>query len=239
MLQFASDGHGRFAPLINASKLHQGALAGLSEEQKKAALHILSSRDTVTGIVGRAGSGKTRMMRQTVEAISSATDKKVFTFAPSAQASRKVLAEEGFKDATTLETLLRNERMQGQVKGQILWVDEAGLISSNDMRRLMDIAGRGGNRVILSGDYTQHASVEAGDAFRLLEQEAGVKLARLTEVRRQTEPGYKRAVEAIAGGSGKAAQKGFDALDKHGLCYRGKRRGPPPASGQRLPAGDG
>ncbi len=70
--------------------------------------------------------------------------------------------------------------------------------------------------MILSGDYTQHSSVEAGDAFRLLEKEAGVRLARLTEVRRQTEPGYKKAVESISEGTGQAAQKGFDALDKMG-----------------------
>ena len=29
-------------------------------------------------------------------------------------------------------------------------------------------------------------------------------------------PGYKKAVEAISQGTGKAAQKGFDALDKMG-----------------------
>jgi ATP-dependent exoDNAse (exonuclease V) alpha subunit len=98
----------------------------------------------------------------------------------------------------------------------MLWIDEAGLVSGRDMRRLFDVAEKNGNRVILSGDYTQHSSVEAGDAFRLLEKEAGVRLARLTEIRRQTEPGYKKAVEAIAQGTGRAAQKGFDALNKMG-----------------------
>ena len=192
------------------------SLAGLSEEQRKAAMHILTSRDTVTGIVGKAGTGKTRMMRATVDAIERETDKKVFTFAPSSQASRGVLAKEGFKDATTLETLLKSEKLQAQVKGQIIWVDEAGLVSNRDMKRLMDVAKKQGSRVVLSGDYTQHASVAAGDAFRLLEQEAGVRLAKLTQVRRQTEAGYKKAVESIAQGSGKAAQKGFDALDAMG-----------------------
>ncbi len=246
MLQFAKDGQRKFQPIVAGTdekrfssplkllsdessgsglashdpfKKAEGAwesLAGLSEEQKKAAMHVLNSRDQVTGIVGKAGTGKTRMMRATVDAIHGETDKKVFTFAPSSQASRGVLAKEGFKDATTLETLLRSEKMQEQVKGQIIWVDEAGLVSSRDMKRLMDVAKKGNSRVILSGDYTQHSSVEAGDAFRLLEKEAGVKLARLTEVRRQTEPGYKKAVEAISQGSGKAAQKGFDALDRMG-----------------------
>ena len=216
MLQFAKDGQRQCRPLLHAEDLPEDALHGLSDEQRKAALHVLTSRDTVTGIVGKAGTGKTRMMRATVDVIEGQAGKKVFAFAPSAQASRGVLAKEGFKDATTLETLLKSEKLQDRVKGQIIWVDEAGLVSSRDMKRLMDVVMRSGSRVILSGDYTQHASVEAGDAFRLLEQEAGVRMARLTEVRRQTQPGYKKAVEAIAKGSGQAAQKGFDALNRMG-----------------------
>ena len=214
MLQFAKDGQRKQQPLLK--ELDKDTLAGLSEEQRKAALHILTSRDTVTGIVGKAGTGKTTMMRATRDALESQPGRHIYAFAPSAQASRGVQRKEGFKDADTLEMLLRNEKMQEKTKGQILWVDEAGLISSKDMRRLMDLAKKNGNRVILTGDYTQHSSVEAGDAFRLLEKEAGVKLARLTEVRRQTTPGYKKAVEDISKGSPKAAQKGFDALDKAG-----------------------
>ena len=101
-------------------------------------------------------------------------------------------------------------------------MDEAGLISSRDGRRLFDLAKRNGNRVILSGDYSQHSSVEAGDFYRLIEKEGGVKLARLTEIRRQTDPRYKKAVEAISEGSGKAAQKGFDVLDKMGSIIEAK-----------------
>lgn len=214
MLQFAKDGQRKFKPFVTT--VDNDALAGLSEEQRKAALHILKSRDTVTGIVGRAGTGKTTMMRATRDVLESEPGRHVYAFAPSAQASRGVLKKEGFKDAETLEMLLVNEKMQEKTKGQILWIDEAGLVSSKDMRRLMDVAKRNNNRVILTGDYTQHSSVEAGDAFRLLEKEAGVRLARLTEIRRQTDPQYKKAVEAISNGSGKAAQKGFDALDKMG-----------------------
>jgi len=216
MLQFAKDGQRKFRPFAEPKKTLGDALAGLSGEQKKAAEHILGSRDTVTGVVGKAGTGKTRMMRATVDALQSESGLKVFVFAPSSQASRGVLKKEGFKDAETLEMLFKNEKLQAQTRGQVLWVDEAGLVSSVDMRRLMDVAKKNGNRVILSGDYTQHASVEAGDAFRLLEKEAGVTLARLTEIRRQKEPGYKKAVEAISEGTGRAAQKGFDALDRMG-----------------------
>jgi conjugative relaxase-like TrwC/TraI family protein len=216
-LQFAKDGQRKQKPLVNrGGEKYTGSdplLSGLSDEQRKAALHVLTSRDTVTGIVGKAGTGKTTMMRATRDVIES-QGLHVFAFAPSSQASRGVLAKEGFKDAETLAMLLKNTKLQEKTKGQVLWVDEAGLVSSRDMRKLMDIAKKNDNRVILSGDYTQHSSVEAGDAFRVLEKEAGVKLARLTEVRRQTEPGYRKAVEQISKGTGRDAQKGFDALDR-------------------------
>ena len=213
-LQFALDGQRKQKPL--SANVDGETLAGLSAEQRKAALHILTGRDTVTGVVGKAGTGKTTMMRTTRDAIESVPGRHVFAFAPSSQASRNVLAKEGFKDAQTLAMLLKNEKLQEKTKGQILWIDEAGQVSSKDMRKLMDTAKRNDNRVILSGDYTQHASVEAGDAFRLLEKEAGVKLAKLTEIRRQKDPKYRKAVEQISKGTGRDAQKGFDALDKMG-----------------------
>jgi conjugative relaxase-like TrwC/TraI family protein len=139
MLQFAKDGQRKFSPFVDAAKMPADALAGLSEEQKKAALHVLTSRDTVTGVVGKAGTGKTRMMRTTIDALESESGQRVYVFAPSSQASRGVLKKEGFQNAETLEMLLKNEKLQAQTKGQVIWVDEAGLVSSKDMRRLMDV----------------------------------------------------------------------------------------------------
>src|ERR1700694_3334736 len=127
MLQFAKDGQRKFRPYVNEADAD--ALAGLSAEQKKAALHVLKSRDTVTGVVGKAGTGKTRMMRSTIDALEHGGGQKVFVFAPSSQASRGVLKKEGFANAETLEMLLKSEKLQSQAKGQVLWVDEAGLVS--------------------------------------------------------------------------------------------------------------
>jgi hypothetical protein len=218
MLQFARGGHDRFAPFRKGTV----ALPGLSEEQKSAALHVLLSRDRVTGIRGGAGTGKTRMMKTTIAAIEDGAEEpngfysKVFVFAPSAQASRGVLREEGFKNAETLERLLVDEKLQQETRGQVLWVDEAGMISSRSMQRLFDVARKQECRIILSGDYRQHASVEAGDSFRLLESEAGVRLAELRKIRRQKDPAYRKAVEEISSGTAKGAKKGFDRLERMG-----------------------
>jgi conjugative relaxase-like TrwC/TraI family protein len=213
MLQFAQDGHGKHAPLGDAN----AELPGLSEEQRRAARLILKSRDRVVGVRGGAGTGKSTMMKSTIEAMENGKQQReVFVFAPSAQASRGELKKAGFEGAETLEMLLRNEKLQQQTKGAVLWVDEAGLISSVDMKRLFDVAKQGGNRIVLSGDYRQHASVEAGDAFRLLESEAGVRLAELKEIHRQKDPEYKKAIQDISKGTASGAQKGFDRLDKMG-----------------------
>ncbi len=208
MLQFAKDGQRKFRPFVDA--VDSDNLKGLDDGQKKAVLHIARTRDQVTGISGRAGTGKTHTLRAVVSVIGQTQ-----MLAPSASAT-ETLRKEGFANAMTLERFLVDEKAQQAARGMPLLPDEAGLISSKDMRRLFDVAKRHGNRIILSGDYFQHSSVEAGDSFRLLEQEAGVKLARLTEIRRQEMPGYRKAVESISQGTAKAAKKGFDALDQMG-----------------------
>ena len=171
----------------------------LSKEQREAAEVILASRDLVTALKGGAGTGKTRMMQATVKAIEAA-GKQVFTFAPSAEASRGVLRSEGFKNAETVERLLIDPEMQQTVKGQVLWVDEAGLLSVKDMKRLFDVAQAQDARVVLSGDTRQHTGVARGDALRILEKDAGIKTAELSQIRRQTNETYRNAVQAISEG---------------------------------------
>lgn len=173
--------------------------AHLSKEQRDAALVILGSRDKVTALKGGAGTGKTTLIRETVKAIES-TGKQVFTFAPSADASRGTLRKEGFQNADTVERLLIDPKMQHSIKGQVLWVDEAGLLSVKDMKRLFDVAHAQNARVILSGDTAQHTAVARGDALRILERDAGIRTAELKEIRRQTNETYRAAVKAVSEG---------------------------------------
>jgi hypothetical protein len=171
VLNYAREGRGKYRKLggDKEAKLDPA----LSEEQREAAQLILNSRDAVTGLIGKAGTGKTRTTLATAEAIEKA-GKKVFAFAPSAKASRGVLRVEGFKDADTIEKLLTDADLQHQIHGQALWIDEAGLMSTPDMKRLFDLAKRQNARIILSGDSAQHSSVLRGDALRVLQRDAGL-----------------------------------------------------------------
>ena len=51
--------------------------------------------------------------------------------------------------------------MQEEARGQVVWVDEAGLLGTQDMARLFDMAGELKARVVLSGDRKQHRAVAA------------------------------------------------------------------------------
>ena len=197
MTQFAREGRGRY---IKLGGFEPPALdEELSKEQREAALKILGSRDRVTALKGGAGTGKTRMMQATVSAIES-TGKQVFTFAPSAEASRGVLRSEGFQNAETVERLLIDPKMQATVRNQVLWVDEAGLLSVKDMKRLFDVAKEQNARIVLSGDTNQHTAVFRGDALRILQRDAGLKTAELKQIRRQQNDDYREAVKAISEG---------------------------------------
>jgi conjugative relaxase-like TrwC/TraI family protein len=192
----------------------------LSAEQREAAELILGSRDTVTALKGGAGTGKTRMLLSTTAAIKT-TGKEVHPFAPSADAAA-VLQKEGFGEAATVERLLIDSEMQSKIRGQVLLVDEAGLLSVKDMKRLFDVAKQQNARLILVGDSAQHHGVTRGDALRLLEKDTGMKTAVLKDIRRQTNDDYRAAVKAISEGDAPGAEgstrleEGIKRLDDMG-----------------------
>lgn len=197
MIETVKRGRGRCAPMGKRSFVFDPG-ARLNGEQKAAVMHVLRSKDAVTGISGGAGTGKTTLMKEAVRGLEEG-GRKVFTFAPTAEAGRGVLRSEGFSDANTVAALLSSAQLQEQIKGQVVWIDEAGLMGAKTTAQVLKLAEAQKARVILSGDVGQHKAVERGDALRLLESRAGLKVARVTEIQRQKGT-YKDAVAAISRG---------------------------------------
>jgi hypothetical protein len=184
----------------------------LSQEQQGAVTHVLTSSDAVMLIAGRAGVGKTRTMREVVHAIES-TGKRVLVAAPTGMATHEVLRADGFTKATTVAHVLTNRDAKERLKGGVLWVDEAGLLSVPDLARLVRLVKECDARLLLTGDTRQHHSVTRGDAMRLLETHAGLPIAELKEIRRQQTPQYREAADALSKGD---LVSGFKALDAMG-----------------------
>jgi conjugative relaxase-like TrwC/TraI family protein len=183
----------------------------LSKDQVKAVHAVLNSKDTVAGIIGDAGAGKTTIMPELIRGIEAAGGS-VHACAPSTSA-KAVLHDKVTPQADTLQKLLADAKLQEQMKGKVIIVDEAGFISSKQMRDLSELAGRNYNRVILVGDPKQHTSVEAGDAFRAMIKYGNLQVCRLQEIQRQKDPVYKEAVRELARGN---VLKSFEHFEARG-----------------------
>jgi conjugative relaxase-like TrwC/TraI family protein len=209
MLDFARQGRGTCRKL-GPDHDHEFKNKELAKGQVAAVLHVLNSRDRVILIRGAAGTGKTWMMREAVRAIEE-NGKSVVTLAPSADASRGVLRTEGFANAETVARFLVDTQMQEQARGQVVWIDEAGLMGTRQMGQVFDLAAKLKARVILSGDRRQHGSVQRGAALRLLEDHAGLRPAEIREIQRQ-DGEYRDVVYALSEGRVDAAFKELDRM---------------------------
>lgn len=204
MVELASKGRDKLKPLYTkAPKLT------LNDQQAKAVSHVLTTSNRVSIIRGAAGTGKTTLMKEAVQWMEKA-GKKVTVVAPTSQASRGVLKEEGFAEAETVAKLLTDTKLQEGLNDEVLWVDEAGLLGTKDMTALLEMAEKKNARLILGGDTRQHASVVRGDALRILNTVAGVKTAEVTRIYRQQVKEYRSAVEDLSKGNIATA---FDKLD--------------------------
>ena len=209
LIAVARDGRGQCDALNGAEAAADRR--GLSAGQQAAVKHVLSSPDRVMLIRGAAGAGKTTLMTEAAAAIERG-GRRVYAFAPSAAASRGVLRSEGFAQADTVARLLVDTRLQQETRGQVLWIDEAGLLGSKAMRQVFDLADRNDCRVILSGDRKQHGAVERGAVLKVLETQAGLPVAEVKEIMRQR-GADREAVALLADGR---TEEGFDRLDALG-----------------------
>ncbi|HZZ28032.1 MAG TPA: MobF family relaxase [Pirellulales bacterium] len=209
IIDFARSGRGTCRPFVTGTR--RCSRDWLNASQQSAVQHILQSRDRVILMHGAAGVGKTSLMQEAVEAIEQ-SGRKVLAFAPSADASRGVLRAAGFKDADTVARLLLDKKMQDKAKGQVLWIDEAGLLGSKTTAELFSLADRIDARVLLTGNRKQHGSVARGAMLKLLEEEAGLRPAEVKEIQRQSGQ-YKLAIKALSEGK---TGEGFARLDDLG-----------------------
>jgi conjugative relaxase-like TrwC/TraI family protein len=202
IIGFARQGKGAFRPLAPGKT---EGLEGLSDEQAAAVRHVWNSTDAVMLIRGGAGTGKTTAMTPALARLGSP----VVLVAPSADASRTVLREEGaknpnapaaFGEANTVAALLGDKDMQEQARHGIVWVDEAGLLPIDDLDKLCGLAKELDARIVLQGDPRQHKSVQRhGNMLNVLEEFAGLPVAKLTKIQRQKGE-YADAVAAIRDG---------------------------------------
>jgi len=170
----------------------------LSEEQRTAVRRLLSSGDGLEVVVGKAGSGKTMAL----EAARAAWVEAGFTVSGTALAARaaaELQACSGIGCDTVSAVILRLDRGE-PVFGpkEVLVVDEAAMVGTRALAKLVDAARCAQAKVVLVGDHRQLPEIEAGGAFAALARRLGA--AELIHNRRQDESWERTALDELRAG---------------------------------------
>lgn len=181
----------------------------ISGEQRDALERVTRGAD-LSLVVGYAGSGKSAMLGAAKEAWE-AKRLNVRGAALSGIAAENLEGGSGIQSRTlaSLEHAWAQGR-EGLSSSDVLVIDEAGLVGSRQMQRIVRHAESAGAKVVMVGDPEQLQAIEAGSAFRALAARHGA--AEITEVRRQHTEWQRQATRELA--TGRTEQ----AIDRYGAA---------------------
>jgi ATP-dependent exoDNAse (exonuclease V) alpha subunit len=92
-------------------------------------------------------------------------------------------------------------------------VDEAGMISSSQMKNLLEKAQQTNSRILLIGDTKQLAAVQAGSPFKLLQEQAQLPTVNINQNIRQQNFQLKEVVNLLSAGE---IKQGYQKLNEQG-----------------------
>ncbi|MBR1273322.1 Ti-type conjugative transfer relaxase TraA [Bradyrhizobium sp. AUGA SZCCT0283] len=190
----------------------------LSREQESALAHITDGRDLGI-VVGHAGTGKSAMLGLAREAWETA-GYEVRGVALSGITAENLESGSGISS----RTIASMEHGWGQGRdllttGDVLVIDEAGMVGTRQLERVLSHAAEAGAKVVLVGDPQQLQAIEAGAAFRSIHERHGG--AEIGEVRRQLDDWQQDATRDLATGRTGIA---LDAYGSHGMVHESQTR---------------
>jgi Ti-type conjugative transfer relaxase TraA len=182
-----------------AAALGRSSATGLdlSTAQRDALDHV-TRRGDLSLLVGYAGTGKSALLGVAREAWE-AQGYRVRGAALSGMAAESLEGGSGIPSRTlaSLEHAWGRDRDSLDHR-DVLVVDEAGLVGSRQLARVMANAQAAGAKVVMVGDAEQLQAIEAGAAFRALAERHGAY--ELTEVHRQEVDWQRDATRHLATG---------------------------------------
>ncbi|MDF7775698.1 Ti-type conjugative transfer relaxase TraA [Sphingomonas sp. AOB5] len=167
----------------------------LGGEQKAALGHITGPRDLAI-VTGYAGTGKSAMLSVARDAWNLA-GYEIQGLALSGIAAENLESGSGIASRTIASIELQWDQGRNLLTpNHVLVVDEAGMIGTRQMDRVISEAEKRGAKVVLVGDPEQLQAIEAGAAFRSVAERHGS--VEITEVRRQHENWQRDATRHLA-----------------------------------------
>nr|WP_138725226.1 Ti-type conjugative transfer relaxase TraA [Brucella intermedia] len=169
----------------------------LDLEQIEAIQHVTGDSG-IAAVVGLAGTGKSTLLAAARLAWESGHHR-VLGAALSGKAAEGLEESSAIRSRTLAawEHAWNNGRDQ-LMRGDILVIDEAGMVSSLQMARVLDAVEKAGAKVVLVGDAMQLQPIGAGAAFRAISER--ISSAELAGVRRQQDEWARDASKLFARG---------------------------------------
>jgi hypothetical protein len=190
----------------------------LSGEQANALAHVMDGGDLGI-VVGHAGTGKSAMLGVAREAWEAA-GYQVRGVALSGIAAENLESGSGIASRTIAS--IEHGWEQGRdllTSRDVLVIDEAGMVGTRQLERVLSHAAEAGAKVVLVGDPQQLQSIEAGAAFRSVHERHGG--AEIGEVRRQQEDWQRDATRDLANGKTGSA---LEAYRSRGMVHEARTR---------------
>jgi conjugative relaxase-like TrwC/TraI family protein len=198
--RMATEPRGEAGELVAARVI--AARPTLKPDQREMIRRLLSGREGIAVVVGEAGTGKSFATVACAEGWAQAGFE-LRAAAPTWRAVN-VLRGDGL-EATTVAGLLRDlDRGElGLSPRSVLLVDEAGMVGSEHLARVIDHANEAGAKLVLVGDPEQLGPIEAGGLFSAIAQRT--EPVHLEEVIRHNHELDRDAAKLIREGQGREA----------------------------------
>ncbi|GHD23542.1 Ti-type conjugative transfer relaxase TraA [Tianweitania populi] len=186
----------------------------LDAEQVDAVRHVTGD-SAISAVVGLAGAGKSTLL-DAARIAWEADGRRVVGTALAGKAAEGLEQSSGIKSRTIASWELAWADGRDKLrKGDVLVVDEAGMVSSEQLARVLKIVEDAGAKAVLVGDPMQLQPIQAGAAFRAIVERIG--FAELTGVRRQRKQWARDASRLFARGK---VEEALDAYAQHDRIHQ-------------------
>ncbi|MBA2312960.1 MAG: relaxase domain-containing protein [Actinobacteria bacterium] len=185
----------------------------LYADQRAMVGRLTTSGQGVEVVVGKAGSGKTFALDAAREAWEE-SGHRVIGCSLSARAAEELQLGSGIQSYTVTGLLkdLEQPPTGGLASGSVVVVDEAAMVGTRSLDRLLEHAELARAKVVLVGDDRQLPEIEAGGAFRGIKNR--LPAIELSEVRRQPFGWERDALDLIRQGRARDAIDAYVAHDR-------------------------
>ena len=187
----------------------------MKADQEAMVRRLLGGGEGVIVVVGEAGTGKTYALTAAAEGWAAA-GAEVRVAAPTWRAAN-VLRSEGLSATSVARLLAELDRgtaagEQALARGSVLVVDEAGMVNSRAMARLVAHATDADAKLVLIGDPAQLAEIEAGGLFASIA--ARTEPVALDEVIRHRHELEREGAKLIRYGEGREALSIYQGAER-------------------------